>query len=435
MPNRTSTIRLFPNSTQVAELKNLMVLRNKLRNLLLVIKDGHYKETKKNLTAYDLHSYIPDLVKATPELGNLYSKSAQVVGSQIARDYSSFFSLRKNGYYDAKPPKVNENVYRPASVIYNQSGYSFEDNLLKLSKVSGSISYKASYKKGQIVDVEKLNVKELRIKLINNKWLCDLIVESSSKKPNKPSSSKKKKVLAIDLGLSKLATCIDNKGNVIVLPNNAKKINEYFTKEIAKVSSKIDKKPYIEFEDEEGKKKKRPSRRRRRLQKLRRKLYNRKIAQVEQTLHIQSKKLANMNYNNIVVGDLSVKDLIENNKKSIRKSFHQSCISKFLGYLAYKCESRSNIVEEIDESYTTQTNCLTGKRFPKKVELKDRTVKLAEGLIIDRDINSAVNILKKWEVIQRQQKSNHFAALTPLLSKQSLLNMLEANCSREPPML
>jgi transposase len=71
-----------------------------------------------------------------------------------------------------------------------------------------------------------------------------------------------------------------------------------------------------------------------------------------------------------------------NKKKNVRKSFQQSSIDMFRAFLAYKCAGKTNIVE-IDERHTTQQNCLTGKKFAEKVELKDREVKLADNIILD----------------------------------------------------
>ena len=108
-----------------------------------------------------------------------------------------------------------------------------------------------------------------------------------------------------------------------------------------------------------------------------------------------------MNYNTIVIGDLTVKKLmstegINENKKSIRKSFSHSNINMFLQFLAYKCQSKNTNVVKIGEQWTTQLNCLTGKVFKDKIKLKDRIVQLSDTIILDRDLNSAINILKRW---------------------------------------
>ena len=86
-----------------------------------------------------------------------------------------------------------------------------------------------------------------------------------------------------------------------------------------------------------------------------------------------------MNYNTIIVGDLSVKKLMEKegvnkNKKGIRKSFHQTNINMFLQFLSYKCQSKNINLTKVDEKWTTQLNCLTGKLFDKKLSLSEREV-------------------------------------------------------------
>ena len=66
-------------------------------------------------------------------------------------------------------------------------------------------------------------------------------------------------------------------------------------------------------------------------------------------------------------------------------------------YLTYKCLARHNEVMKLSERWTTQTNCLTGKLFKEKVELDDRRVWLTDTICIDRDLNAAINILKRYE--------------------------------------
>lgn len=389
---KTHTIRLFPSVVQEAKLINLNRLRNIIWNNLIAIREKHYKSTGKGLSDFELMNYITKLKQDNPGLFEYNSKAAQTVAKQIGAAYRSFFKLRKNGDFDAKPPKVIRED-KPTSITFNQSGWRFKDSNITISKLSEPISYKSKNK------IDDLNIKEIRIKHINNKWLCDIVEEY----PDNYQENNSNKILAIDLGLKTLATCVDNTGKVIILPNKAKKIATYFDKEISKVQTKIDKK-------------KKYNKRQRRLIKIKRKLYNRRNAQVRQALHIQSKMLANMKYHTVVLGDLSVKELMskeKNNKKNVRKSFVQSAIDMFRTFLTYKCAGKINVVE-IDERHTTQLNCLTGKKFPKKIELKDRTVQLTDTIIIDRDLNSAINILKRWE-------SFHLAALTPPLSLDNVL--------------
>ena len=142
----------------------------------------------------------------------------------------------------------------------------------------------------------------------------------------------------------------------------------------------------------------------------------------------QCKKLVNMNYKTIVVGDLSMKKLMEKGSNKLTKtsrSFSESAIATFMEFLTYKCQARNTEVETINEKWTTQQNCLTGKLFKEKVELSDRVVQLSDSIVIDRDLNAAINILKRYE-------QNHIALLTAPLDVSSVVNrynLLTNTCS------
>ena len=146
------------------------------------------------------------------------------------------------------------------------------------------------------MDYKSMTVKEVKLKHVNGKYLLDLGVANSVEEQQ--TITQNNKVIAIDLGLKNLCNGVDNLGSVVVLPNKARRINRYFRKQISAVQSKMDRCV-------------KGSIRHSRLKKTKRKLYDRRNAQIKQTLHIQSKKLVDMNYKTIVVGDLRVKKLME----------------------------------------------------------------------------------------------------------------------------
>ena len=282
--------------------------------------------------------------------------------------------------------------------MYNQTGWKFINN--ETLKINGII---ISYKGAPGIDYSQQAIKEIKLKYRNGKYLLDLGVENYVQE--KENLTQENKVLAIDLGIKNLCNGVDNLGNVVTIPNKAKKINTYFRKQISKVQSKIDKCV-------------KGSNKHKKLKKVKKKLYKRKNAQIKQTLHIQSKKLVNMNYKTIVVGDLSVKKLMEKGSNKLTKtsrSFSESAIATFMEFLTYKCQARNTEVETINEKWTTQQNCLTGKLFKEKVELSDRVVQLSDSIAIDRDLNAAINILKRYE-------QNHIALLTAPLDTSNVVN-------------
>ncbi len=94
----------------------------------------------------------------------------------------------------------------------------------------------------------------------------------------------------------------------------------------------------------------------------------------------------------------------------------------FVDFLTYKAEERGINVLKVNETNTTQLNCLTGKLFSEKVELKDREVELEKGLVIDRDLNSAINIYERYI-------NTHLASLAMPLDKTNVL--MENNLARD----
>lgn len=404
---RTYTIRLFPTKEQVKQLQGLSLARNTLYNALIDIEVQTYNETKNIKTEFDLDKNITVLRKEFPVIAQLNSKASQRVAKEIYSSYKSFFNLIKKDK-TARPPHKVENINGFHTIVYNQTGWKFlSDTKVKLNGIT------LEYRGMPNVDYTTLSVKEVKLKFANGKYLLDLNTENTVVEPSKIEADNK--VLAIDLGIKNLVNGIDNDGHWITLPNKAKKINEYFRKQISSVQSKMDKCT-------------KGSKRYNRLRKVKKRLYKRKDAQTKQTLHIQSKKLANMNYKTIVVGNLTVKKLLGKGSNKFAKtsrSFAETSIATFMELLIYKCQARNTEVETIGEQWTTQQNCLTGKLFKEKVELSDRTVKLNDSIIIDRDLNAAINILKRYE-------QNHIALLTAPLDVSSVVNkynLLTNTCS------
>jgi len=391
---KTYSIRLFPNKEQVSQLIKLSDIRMDVWNTLIDIQQKEYELNKKIYKKFDLINLLPELKNTIkPEWKELNSKAIQTIATEIYGSYQSFFSLIKKDN-TARPPKQIENKGFH-TIVFNQSGWVIKDSIITINKIP--LNYK-SY-----LNISELNIKEIRVKYVNNKWLCDIVVNEEIVFNDKLNIDAK--VLCIDLGLSKLGTGVDNKGNVIILNNRSRKITKYFRKQIGKIQNKIskktkDSKKYI---------------------KLRKKvnvLYKKKNEQVKQTLHIQSKKLVNMNYKTIVVGDLSVKKLMEQDESKYTKtsrSFGESNINMFLQFLKYKSQTKQSDLIKIDERNTTQLNCLTGKLFKKKIELKDREVQLNDNVVIDRDLNSAINIMKRFY-------NNHLASMTEPLDYTSVIN-------------
>ena len=354
---RTYNVRLFPTAQEKEQFQQLSLVRNMLWNELVNIEQCAF-DNHSFVSEFDLNNRLPELKQRFPHFKTLNSKACQRIAKEVYSSYRSFFALVKKDK-TARPPKKVDDVNEYHTVVFNQSGWKFvNEDTLRLNGIN------VKYKGRTDINFMSLTAKEVKLKQRNGKWLLDICVETEVPEPERITCENK--VLAIDLGLKNLVHGVDNLGNVVVLKNKARRINRYFGKNISSIKTKMSTKV-------------KHSHRWEHLNSVRKRLCSRRNAQIKDTLHIQSKTLADMNYKTIVVGDLSVKQLMSTTgtnkrKKNIRKSFHESAIERFVKMLTYKCLTRHNEVITLSERRTTQTNSLTGKLFKKNVELGDRVI-------------------------------------------------------------
>ena len=127
-----------------------------------------------------------------------------------------------------------------------------------------------------------------------------------------------------------------------------------------------------------------------------------KSNQLRDFQHKLSKKMVNNTKSNtIIVGDLKVKNMAQSKKlKGKRKramnrsNQNQGYLSRFIEFLTYKAELIGKRVIKIDESYTSKECYVCGKKHG--MPLWERTMNCDCGNIIDRDRNSAINIMSKF---------------------------------------
>ena len=406
----THSFRIFPTNEQIPSLIELSHVRDDIYNYFVLLQESEYKKSKKIISKYDMMGMSVVLKKKDKysHWNKLNSKATQRVLAELDGSYKSFFKLMKKDKL-ARPPHLRESKKGQFNtIVYNQSGWIInkEEDVISINKIP--LKFKASH-----INLRLLTIKELKIKFRNNKWLCDISVDTKQQYPEK--ISKPNRAIAFDLGLEKLATGIDSNGKVVIIKNRSKQVSKYYSKIINEIKSKQSKKTKFSIKWNT-------------LQKRKKFFYDKKNNQIIQTLHIQSKHLLDMNYSTIIIGDLRVKQLMElerNKFSKVSRSFGNSNISMFVDFLIYKALNKSTNVVKTDERWTSQLNSLTDKLFKEKKSLSDRVVELSPEIVIDRDLNSAINIYKRWE-------SDHLAAMTPPLSNILLDVFKKNNLFKEP---
>jgi putative transposase len=197
---------------------------------------------------------------------------------------------------------------------------------------------------------------------------------------------------AIDLGITNIVTGVNLQGNFVQVPN--RRADLYWKKKIEEVQSKRDhckkhSKKWMFYN--------------KKLIKQKKELAN----QTKDFQHKISKKIVeNTRANTIVIGDLDVKDMAKKKKstgnprrnkanKTLNHSLQNTgSMARFARFLTYKALKAGKRVIEIDESLTTKT-CYNCGRVRNR-SLSERTIHCDCGIVIDRDKNSAINIMIRF---------------------------------------
>lgn len=111
--------------------------------------------------------------------------------------------------------------------------------------------------------------------------------------------------------------------------------------------------------------------------------------------------IENSKANTLIIGDLNIKDMSRKAKgdKKKDKSLHRSMqnsgsISRFARFLTYKAHKVGKNVIRISERNSSKRCCYCMKKENRK--LSERTIICDCGLVIDRDINSASNLMQRF---------------------------------------
>jgi len=344
------------------------------------------RNERKYITYTQQQNSLPKIKREYPEYKWVYSKVLQMVLRNLDGNYKSFFALWKNGDKKAQPPKYKGKNYF-TTLCYNQSGFAIENNTI-------SFSHKHPSKTELKFDIshyplkeEARRVKQVELFTKKGKWFVSITYEVQE-----PEYVDNGKYQAIDLGVSNIVSAVNLDGNFIQIKN--RRADLYWKKKLEEVQSKRDHcKKY--------------SRRWKRYHQKYCKMKMKCANQLKDFQHkISGQIVENTRANTIIVGELNVKHMARRKQttasprqnkahKTLNHSIQNTgSLGRFVQFLTYKAQKIGKRVIRIDESYTTQTCAKCGKRV--KRELSERAITCDCGHRMDRDLNSAINIMVKF---------------------------------------
>ena len=344
--------RAYPTPEIERKLINMMEIEAKVYYKLLNYIAERRRQGMK-VTQFDTQKLLKDM----DEKHEVYSKALQMVNNVLWYNIKVLSELKRNG---KKVGKLrHKKVFK--IVWYNQSGFRVEGDRLHLSKI-GEI--KLLLHRPIQGEVKGVIVKRSK----TNKWYAIFQVERE-KQPLEMTG----RVVGIDLGVEKFVTTSD--GDVIENPKLLDRREER-----------------IKLLQRRLARKRKGSRNHEKARVKLAKAYERLENTLNDYIHKITTWLVN-NYDIVVVEKLNTREMVQSSFGRLRKHILYSKFSTFLHHLSYKAERAGRRVVEVDPGYTSQTCSRCGYRV--KLALSDRVLHCPNcGLVIDRDYNASLNILR-----------------------------------------
>jgi putative transposase len=391
----TKKVKINPTPEQVDVLWKLSEQCRLLYNFALAERKTVWDTEKRSVKYIEQQNQLPELKEKYPNYNMVYSKVLQGTLKKLDSNYRSFFALKKNGDQKAQPPRFRGEKYF-MTLIYNQSGFKIKNGRVIFSHKVNDVPL--SFEIG--ADFDSLNIKQLEI--YNNdpyKARGDFYVSVVCDTEPTKEYVDNNLYQAIDLGVTKIVTAVNTKGKFFEV--KTPRADQYWEKKINPAKSRRDHCIGVK----KGSKK---SRRYLRISKAVSKMSRKKSNQNKDFQHKLSKKMVeNTKANTIIVGDLSIKEMAQpkikdgiKEKKTKRKrsqnrsTQNQGYMGRFVEFLTYKAELIGKRVIRIDERNTSKECYVCGEIHD--MPLSERIMICDCGNNIDRDRNSAINIMKRF---------------------------------------
>lgn len=343
--------RIYPSRKQKVRIINSLKTCKTIYNELLALSIDSWEFGKVNLSKFDFNKYL------TGKYPKIYSQSKQNVSDRVYKAFANFFrrvkdkSCKKKGF-----PRFKS---RTNSLTYPNSGFKIlSSRRLRLSKI-GSVPI-------VLHRIPKGKIKTLTIKVNKaNQWFAIFSCEVKDVKVEHPSKEK----IGIDVGLENFATL--SNGETVSNPRFLVKSEKRLKLLHRRLSRK-----------------KKGSKNRRKARFKVAKQHIKVTNQRTDFLHKLSRSLA-FKYSVIAVEDLDINGMLKNH--IFAKSISDVAWGRFFNMLSYKEIKFGGECIKRNPRRTSKKCSSCGNIID--MPLSKRIFKCSCGNILNRDHNSAINIL------------------------------------------
>jgi len=363
-------VKLSLSSNQKLILETLSNEHRLLYNFLLEkVKDNiDFKQINQNYKIFRKENNL-----------TINSKSAQNTSIGLINNIKSYLTLKKKDKSARFPNKFKSHKFFTSFMLdYNKGcgGFKIKDSKLELNL--DNPKNKVIFNLPEYTnDISNDNVKTITFKKENDQYYLIFVYKEASK----VKTLDKENFLGIDLGYSRLVTGCSKKGNIKIGNLRQKKLDDKVSS-LQGIRDKFDKgsRNYRKIDTK--------------LKVKKRKLVNKQM----DFQHKSSRNIVNYclenNIGKLIVGDINVKYVINKDNYRINGlSKSTSSLGRFKTFLGYKSRNLGIEFILVNEAYTSKINSLTGKiEFDSSLNNREF---FYEGMVIDRDVNSCINIIKK----------------------------------------
>jgi len=369
---KTFQYRLYPTKSQLRKLEETLESCRWVYNETLALRKNNWEEDGEETSLYDTSYHLTSWKEHNEFLYNVYANVLQNVQQRVDLAFKAFFRRVKSGEEPGYPRFKNKNRY---------DSFTFPKNVGFKIKSTICFSKKSGLKR--VLSVSKIG--DLKIKLhrrlegqiktltirktSTGKWFASFSCELDSPLVVRPINNS----IGIDLGLTTFATFSDGSS----IPRQ--RFFKTYEKRLANASRKREALP-------------KGSKRRNKARLVESKIHE-KTANIRRNFVCKEALLLVQQYDLICFEDLNLTQMQDTNKKAIKKGIADVAWNQFIRFTQYKAENAGKRVVLVDPKNTTRECSRCGLIVPK--ELSERTHSCSCGLILDRDHNAAINILRR----------------------------------------
>ena len=372
---RAIKIRLYPNTTQATQINKLLGCYRFVYNQCLARKINSYKENKVSENLSTLGQFVHHELLKDDNFIWLREQNTKVLKQAVIDmldAYKNFFE-KHTGYPKFKSKKDNKQSCRfELGTISKRNVYT--DYKLSLANIK-NIKFRCSKKYAEYLQKHKANIRQATLtKLPCGEYYLSILVDGDLTHKVKESHN----IIGIDLGIKDL----------IITSNGEKFENKQFYRKQENKLKILNRKFAKTQKDSNNHQKIRVK-----IAKLNDKIRNQRLWYIH---HIVNQLL---NENQVIVmEDLNVSGMMKNHKLS--KSIQDVSFCKLKQILQYKASWNDKQVVFIDRFYPSSKTCHCCGYKNDSLQLSDREWVCPNcGVVHDRDINAAKNILEEGKRI------------------------------------